>query len=203
MNLVKTQYADAKFQDHGFVNHIHHVVKDMGVYPGTTNPLIELYALEMIQNLQASSGGGGKPRNLALFRKALSPGADPTTSKWWLLHMWAEGVDYDDAAAAGTVDVLPDGTVHVCMAFGKKNAEGALTWQQWEASIRREVFAGPIVRLPIPGAVGPQGPKGDTGPQGPQGIPGPSGDGGGAGLTPEQARVLAYLVGVYGPLLGG
>lgn len=198
----KSAYSDSAFQNHGFVNHIHHVLKDMGVYPGSNQPLIELYKIEMISNLQSTAGTGAKPRNLALFRKVLTPFADPTSGSWILLKMWSEGIDYDDASAAGTVDINPiDGTVHVVMSFGKKDANGAMTYQPWEASVLRNTFGPAIERPTLPGT---QGPQGIPGPQGPKGDPGPQGPAGsgGATLTPEQQRVLDYLVQAIGPLLG-
>jgi hypothetical protein len=203
--MLKSRYSDPNVQDHGFVNHIAHVVRDMGVYPGTTNPLIECYKVELIQNLGATSGTGAKPRNIALFRKALGPGQDPSTGTWQLIKMWSEKLDanapgdYDDASAAGSVDIHPHtGDVHVVLSFGKRNAAGAMTYQPWEALIQRATFAPSIVRLPTQaGPAGPQGPQGVPGPSGPQG---PAGNGSSA-LTPAQQLVLDYLVSVYGPLL--
>jgi hypothetical protein len=174
--MIKSHYSDPNIQDHGFVSHIHHVMRDMGVYPGTSLRLVELYKIEMISNLTVTSGTGAKPRNLALFRKALGPGEDPSANTWQLIKMWSEGIDYDDASAAGSVDVdTTTGTVHILMSFGKKNAAGAITYQPWEASVARATFAPTIER---PAAQGVPGPKGDTGPQGPKGDPGPGGSGG-------------------------
>lgn len=203
---VRSQYSDPNVQNHGFVNHIHHVIKDMGVYPGTNQPLVECYKIEMISNLQSTSGTGAKPRNLALFRKALAPFAEPTTGSWQMIKMWSEGVDYDDASAAGSVDVLPtSGMVHIVMSFGKKDQSGNMTYQPWEASLDRSLFA-PAIERPVPpgapGPTGPQGPKGDPGPAGPQGPKGDPGSSTGGVLTPIQQRVLDYLVQAVGPLLG-
>lgn len=184
--MNKSQYTDPAIDGHGFVNHIHSIIRDLGVYPGTATPLIECYKVELIQNLGATSGTGAKPRNIALFRKALGQGQDPSTGAWQLIKMWAEGVDYDDASAAGTVDIHPiSGDVHVVMSFGKKNAAGAMTYQPWEALIQRATFAPAVVRLPVQGAPGP---KGDPGPQGPQGAPGAGG-----GLSAEDVEALRRL----------
>lgn len=201
MALTRSQYDSPVFQDRGFVNHIHHVVVDMGVYPGTKEPLVELYKIEMVSNLQSTSGTGAKPRNLALFRKVLAPNADPTTNVWSLLKMWQEGVDYDDASAAGTVSVLPNGTVHVVMSFGKRNAAGQMTYQPWEASIPRTF--GPPIERPA-GGQGPKGDKGDPGvpgPQGPKGDRGDAGSGGGA-LDPNDRKALDWIKEWLGKLLG-
>lgn len=192
--MQKSHYSDPNIQDHGFVNHIAHRIVDMGVYPGTTTPLIECYKVELIQNLGATSGTGAKPRNIALFRKALGPGQDASTGTWQLIKMWAEGIDYDDASAAGSVDIHPaTGDVHVVLSFGKKNAAGQMTYQPWEALIQRATFAPAVVRLPVQqgpaGPQGPVGPKGDTGPQGPAG---PAGSGS-AGLAPEDVEALRRL----------
>lgn len=141
--MNKSQYSDPKWQDRGFVNHIHHVVKDMGVDTAGA-PLIEAYKVELIQKPAATSGTGGKPRNIALFRKVVK--GDPAEGEWALIHMWQEGVEYDDSSAAGTVDVLPDGTVHVVMSFGKRISATALQFQPWEASVARSAFADPVHR---------------------------------------------------------
>lgn len=145
--LIKSRYSDPAIDGRGFVNHIHHCLKDMGVLPGTTTPLTEAYKIEFIQNLQATSGGGSKPRNLALFRKTIAD--DPSAGVWHLIHMWKEGADYDDAHSAGSVDVdAITGDVHVVMSFGKKLPSGALQFQPWEATVRRTTFAPAIERLP-------------------------------------------------------
>ena len=160
--MIKSQFTDPRINNHGFVKHIHHRVVDCGVVPGTTTPLIEAYQIEMIENLKATSGTGGKPRNLALFRKVLNV-ADPRAGAWDLIAMWEELKDYEESSAAGSVDVLPDGTVHVSLAFGKKNAAGAVQYQPWEASVARSAFAPPIERLPVGGEPGPPGPPGSGG----------------------------------------
>lgn len=200
--MLKSRYSDPRFNDHGFVNHIHSVMKDMGVYPDGSR-LVECYKIMMVQNLQAAAGGGAKPRNLALFRKVLSPNAAPESGTWDLLKMWQEGVDYDDASAAGSVDVdITTGMIHIVMSFGKFNGSGALTFQTWEASMPRS-FAPPIVR---PSVGGTQGPKGDPGPQGPMGPQGPKGDPGasdtGGGLDPQDRKLLDRLRAFLSPLLG-
>lgn len=147
--MIKSRYADQSIDGHGFVNHISHVIVDLGVYPGTVDRLVECYKIELLQNIGATSGTGGKPRNLALFRKALGPGEDPRANVWHMVKMWQEGIDYDDAAAAGSVAVdLLTGQIHVVMSFGKKNAAGAMTYQPWEASVARNTFAPAVVRLP-------------------------------------------------------
>lgn len=154
--MIKSRYSDPAIDGHGFINHIHSIDRDMGVIPGTDTPLIEAYKIEMIQKLQSTSGTGGKPRNLALFRKIIAD--DPSAGVWHLIHMWTEGdvtkgADYDESSAAGSVDVLPDGTVHVVMSFGKRTAPGATTYQYqpWEATVRRTTFAPAIERLPTGG----------------------------------------------------
>jgi len=142
--LVKSQYTDPAFQDHGFVNHIDSTIFDAGVIPGTQTPLFESYKVMLVQNLQSISGAGGKPRNIAVFRKVL--GALPNTGQWQLLQMWQEGVDYNDSSAAGSITVTPDGTVHIIMSFGKTVAANRVAYQSWEAAIPRSQFAAPIVR---------------------------------------------------------
>lgn len=198
--MIKSQYSDPAFQDHGFINHIHHVVKNMGVFPGTTKPLIEIYKLIMISNLPSTAGGGAKPRNLALFRKVIGDGGNLSTHTWNLLRMWREGVDYDDSSASGSVDVSDlTGDVHVVMSFGKKNAAGQLAFQDWEDFIPRSSFAPAIVRLPVAGA---QGPKGDKGDQGPQGMPGATGaagkDGSNGSGTDSRVDALISQIGAQG-----
>lgn len=198
--MIKSQYSDLAFQDHGFTNHIHHVMKDMGVFPGTTKPLIEIYKLIMISNLQATFGGGAKPRNLALFRKVIGDGGNLSTHTWNLLRMWREGVDYDDSSASGSVDVSDlTGDIHVVMSFGKKNASGQLTFQDWEDYIARSSFAPTIVRLP---STVTQGPKGDKGDQGLQGIPGATGaagrDGTNGSGTDSRVDALISQIGAQG-----
>lgn len=151
--MIKSRYSDPALQDHGFVNHISHVVKDMGVFPGTTKPLIEVYKIIMISNLQATAGGGAKPRNLALLRKVIGDDGNLSAHTWTVLRMWREGVDYDDSSAAGSVDVSDlTGDVHVVMSFGKKNSAGQLTFQDWEDTVARGSFAPSIVRLPVAGS---------------------------------------------------
>ena len=153
--MIKSQYLDPAINGHGFVNHIHSVVKDMGL-DAMGRPLVEEYKIEMIQNLRATSGTGGKPRNLMLFHRVI--GGDP---RWRELGRWQEGIDYDDASAAGSVDVSEiTGAVLIQMSFGKKNAGGAMQYQSWEALIERAAFAPAIVRpastdrppIPIPPA---------------------------------------------------
>lgn len=158
---VKSRYVNLSLQDHGFVNHIHHIVRDMGVVPGTSVPLIEAYKVELIQRPSAPAGTGGKPRNIAVFRKVLT--GDPTGGAWALLEMWEELRDYSESSAAGSVDVDPiSGAVHVVMSFGKTLPSGAVQYQPWEASIPRAAFALPIERPPE-GAPGPPGPAGAGG----------------------------------------
>lgn len=127
------------------MNHIHHRDVDCGVYPDG-RPLFESYKVVMISNLQSTSGTGARPRNIALFRKALAPYADPSTGVWNLIKMWQEGADYDDSSASGSVDVFPNGTVHITMSFGRRNSEGHMTYQSWEATVYRGTFAPRIVR---------------------------------------------------------
>lgn len=161
--MIKSHFTDPRFENHGFVKHIHHCDADCGVVPGTETPLIESYQIEMIEHLSATSGTGGRPRNIALFRKVL--GSDPSAGAWQFLEMWEEKLsengpgDYDDASCAGSVGMLPDGTLHISMAFGKKNASGAMQYQPWEATKPRSDFAAPIERLPD-GQPGPPGPPG-------------------------------------------
>lgn len=213
--MIKSRYSDPALQDHGFVNHIHHVVKDMGVFPGTTKPLIEVYKIIMISNLQATSGGGAKPRNLALLRKVIGDDGNLSAHTWIVLRMWREGIDYDDSSAAGSVDVSDlTGDVHVIMSFGKKNSAGVLTFQSWEDTVVRGSFAPNIVRLPVagtPGVPGPAGATGAQGPVGPQGISGPAGPQGpagpagapgtggeGAGLSERYTEALERLCAFFG-----
>lgn len=194
--MIKSQYSDPAIQDHGFINHIHHVVKNMGVFPGTTKSLIEIYKLIMISNLPSTAGGGAKPRNLALFRKVIGDGGNLSTHTWNLLRMWKEGVDYDDSSASGSVDVHDlTGDVHVVMSFGKKNSAGQLTFQDWEDFIPRSSFAPTIVRLL---STVTQGPKGDKGDQGLQGIPGATGAAGkdganGSGVDPRVDALISQI----------
>jgi hypothetical protein len=159
--LTKSHYApsDPQIEGRGFVNHIHHIVRDMGV-DQNGNPLVEAYKIIAIQNMQAASGTGGKPRNIALLRKVL--GGD---GLWHMIGIWQEGQDYDESSAAGSVDVDPiSGRVLVVMSFGKA-AGSRFQYQSWEAMIERATFAPPIVRPP------------DSA-QGPPGPPGPAGNGG-------------------------
>jgi hypothetical protein len=146
--LIKSRYAPSTppIDGRGFVNHLDLVVKDMGIGPSGA-PLIEAYKVELIQNMQSTSGTGGKPRNIAVFRKVLDG-----DGLWHLIALWQEGIDYDDASAAGSVDVDPTtGRVLVVMSFGKKNAAGAMQYQPWEAMIDRATFAPPVNR-PAPPA---------------------------------------------------
>lgn len=147
--MIKAQYTDPAFQNHGFWNHSHHLVVDAGVYPGTTEPLIELYKIDLVQNLQAASGTGGKPRNIALFRKAIPIGGTMLSGAWTKIWMWVEGVDYDESSAAASVGFHPiTGNLHVVLSFGRRDANGSVTYQQWEEQINRSTFAPPIERLP-------------------------------------------------------
>lgn len=150
--MIKSQFSDAALQDHGFTKHIHHVLVDMGVFPNTKSRLIELYQIAMVENLQSTGSGGGKPRNTVLLRKVLGPGEDPTGNVWHMLRMWREGVEYDDASSSGSVAVdTLTGEVHVVMVFGKQ-VNGALRFQQWEETIERATFGPAIERLPVLGS---------------------------------------------------
>ena len=101
--MIKSHYTDLRFDNHGFVKHVHHMIADCGVIPGTTTPLREAYQIALIEHLTATSGTGGKPRSIALFRKVL--GIDPTAGAWQFLEMWTEGTakddDYEESIAAG------------------------------------------------------------------------------------------------------
>lgn len=198
--MIKSRYSDPAFEGHGYVKHIHHVMKDLGVYPGTDQPLVELYKIIMIENIPSIGTSGGKPRNLALFRKALGPREDPSANVWHTLRMWAEGVDYDDSSAGGSIDVSETtGDVHVLLTFGKRNAQGQVAFQEWEETIKRSAFAPAIERRQAAGGVGPQGPQGvpglqgATGPQGPAGGVGPPGSGGGGELGEADQEALRRL----------
>lgn len=148
--MLKSDYSDPVFQNHGFINHIHHVVFDAGVFPNTQTPLLELYKIVMISNLAALGDKGGKPRNLALFRKIIAPNTLISAGKWDLLKMWQEGRDYEESSAAGSVSINPlNGNVHVVLSFGKANDDGVIAFQTWENVIPRNSFAQPIVRLPV------------------------------------------------------
>lgn len=147
--MIKAQYSDPKFQDHGFFNHLHHVLFDAGVVPNTQLPLFELYKLDKFENLAGMGDKGGKPRNLALFRKVVPGNTSLTSGKWDLIRMWQEGLDYNDASSGGSVVINPvNGNVHVLLAFGKSNDAGVTQWQEWEDIIPRSAFAVPIERLP-------------------------------------------------------
>jgi hypothetical protein len=189
-----SQFSDPSYQGHGFTKHIDHVMVDMGQYP-TGERLVELYKVILIENLQSTGTGGAKPRNIALFRKALGPGQDPSTGVWNLLQTWREGIEYDDASSSGSVAVdTVTGDVHVVLVFGKLIGS-VLRFQDWEATIKRSTFAPAIIRPATSGQAGPQGPqgpkgdKGDTGPQGPQG---PAGSGAGS-LSDRYTRALERL----------
>jgi len=149
--VIKAQYSDANIQDHGFQKHIHHVMVDMGVYPNDHSArLVELYKVLLRENPTTTGSGGGKPRNIELYRKALGPGQDPSTGLWNRLEVWdGDGTgDYDDASSSGSVTVDPQtGQVHVALVFGK-TVNGAIRFQDWEQTIERATFAPAIVRPP-------------------------------------------------------
>lgn len=150
--MLKSDYSDPTFQNHGFITHIHHVIFNAGVYPGTENLLLEVYKIVLISNLPSTGGGGAKPRNLALFRKVIAPNTLISAGKWDLLNMWIEGVDYEDSSAGGSVSINPtNGNVHVVLTFGKLNTLNQVAFQTWEDLIPRASFARPIERLPVPG----------------------------------------------------
>lgn len=224
--MIKSQYSDPTIQDHGFWKHVGHCMVDLGVYPNDpSSRLVECYKVSLAENMGSTGAGGGKPRDIMLFRKALGPGQDPATGVWHRIRIWrGDGTgDYDDASSSGSVDVdLLTGDVHVVLVVGK-SVNGVVRFQSWEETVKRTTFAPPIVRVPATGTQGPTGPQGPAGPagakgaagatgpqgpQGPQGVPGPKGDKGDTGsgtsgaLTPDQQRVLDYLAGVYLPLLG-
>jgi hypothetical protein len=147
--MQPVSYADPKFNGHGFWNHVHHVVVQSGVIPGTTEPLIELYKIDLVQNLQSSDGGGGKPRNIALFVRQVPSGGTMLSGEWKLIKMWEEGKDYDDSSSAASVAVHPNtGNVHVILSFGMRTAEGKIVFRECEEMIQRSSFAAPIVRPP-------------------------------------------------------
>ena len=147
--MIKSVYSDPRFNSHGFWKHIAHQWFDAGVYPGTTNPLIELYKINLVDNLSGDGHAGGKPRNIALFRKAIPPNSNMLAGVWDLIHMWQEGIDYDDSSAAGSVVIHQiTGNVHVCLSFGKQNADGVTVFSEWEEQINRWTFAVPIERIP-------------------------------------------------------
>lgn len=193
--MIKSAYADVTIQDRGFMKHIHHVMVDLGVYPNDpSSRLVELYKVVLRENVNASGSGGGKPRNIELYRKVLGPQQDPSTGLWMRIGNWKELEEYDDASASGSVAVDPlTGDVHVMLVFGK-TVNGFLRFQDWEQTIPRSVFAPAIVR---PTLTGVQGPKGDKGDQGVQGIPGPQGlpgkDGSGGALDPNDRAALDWL----------
>lgn len=202
--MIPSQYSDSGIQDHGFMKHIHHVMVDMGVYPDGGR-LVEVYKVVLRENSGSAGAGGGKPRNIELYRKALGPAQDPSAGTWIRLEKWdGDGTgDYDDASASGSVAVdEKTGDVHVMLVFGKL-VNGVVRFQDWEQTVKRNTFAPPIVRPAATGVPGPRGATGATGPAGPKGDPGPAGGGTGAGLTADQLRVLNYLVGAVGPLLNG
>jgi len=146
--MIKSQYTDPALNSGGFWNHVHHFVFDAGVYPGTTNVLIELYKIDLVQSPYAASGKAGKPRNIALFYKPIPIGSNMLGGTWRLLKMWQEGVDYQDSSAAGSVAVHPHtGNVHVQLSFGMHDAHGNVVFQEYEEQIQRSTFAAPIERL--------------------------------------------------------
>jgi hypothetical protein len=187
--MIKSQYSDPTIQDHGFWKHVAHVMVDLGVYPNDpTVRLVECYKVILVENLASTGGGGGKPRDIMLFRKALGPGQDPATGVWNRIKIWrGDGTgDYDDASSSGSVDVdLLTGDVHVVLVVGK-SVNGVVRFQSWEDTVQRNTFAPPIVRPPVAGTPGPQGPagaKGATGlpgKDGKDGAPGKDGASGGA-----------------------
>ena len=137
------------------------------------------------------------PFNLRVWQ--LNP---PYTGMPVLIRDWIQGQYSVGPFGYGAVLPLPNGALLTVVPVAGNSIEV-------RPSILVEPNATPAYPLGGTGAPGPQGPKGDqgeqgpigmTGAQGPQGEPGESGSG--SALTPEQARVLDYLVSVVGPLLG-
>lgn len=149
--MIGSQYRDPKYQNRGFVKHVHHVLVDMGVYPDNpTQRLVEMYQIVLMENLQSTGSGGGKPRDTLLFRKVLAPNADPTSGVWDELRVWhGDGTgDYDDANSSGSVSVdEKTGAVHVMLVFGKL-VGGVVRFLEWEETIKRSTFGPTIVRPP-------------------------------------------------------
>lgn len=152
--MITSRYSDPNIQDRGFTKHIHHVMVDLGVYPNNHSArLVELYKVLLRENSQSTGGGGGKPRNIELYRKVLGPNQDPSSGVWNRLVVWdGDGTgDYDDASSSGSVDVdLITGDVHVMLVFGK-SVNGVVRFQDWEQTVTRGSFAPAIVRLPTSG----------------------------------------------------
>ena len=126
----------------------------------------------------------------------------PYTEQPTVFRDWIQGQYSDGPFGYGASLPLPNGALLTAVPV------------TLNGQVRPSLYVDPA-QLPsyplggIPGPAGPQGPegeKGDPGPIGMTGAPGPQGEpgesGGGSALTPEQARVLDYLVSVYGPLLG-
>lgn len=153
--MIPSQYSDPGIQDHGFMKHIHHVMVDMGIYPDGGR-LRELYKVLLRENSTSTGGGGGKPRNIELYRKALGPAQDPSDGTWIRLHVWdGDGTgDYDDASSSGSVAVdEKTGDVHVMLVFGKL-VNGVVRFQDWEQTVKRSMFAPAIVRPAVAGVPG-------------------------------------------------
>lgn len=145
--MQKSIYADPNVQDRGFTKHIHHTLVDMGVYPNDPSArLVELYKVVLRENPFSTGTGGGKPRNIELYRKALGPNQNPETGIWIRIADWEETKDYEDSSASGSVSVDPlNGDVHVMLVFGKV-VNGVLRFQTWEETVKRATFAPPVVR---------------------------------------------------------
>lgn len=161
---------------------------------GMTHPVTG--AVYFLVTFRANSAG---PYRLQVWEDT-APHGDPK-----LIREWASGTPDSGPGpwGYGTCTWMSDGSLYV-IAPGGVNDTNAV---QPSIHIERNLFPPiPLGGVPGPiGPVGPMGPKGATGatgpvgPQGPQGVPG---SGGGGSLTPEQTKVINYLMAVYLPLLG-
>lgn len=110
--------------------------------------------IAMVQNLQnTASLSGGRPRDLALFRKVLGPTETPDQNVWWLLRRLKEGVDYTDAHAGGSVDVDEvTGDISIVVTFGNRaDPASPITFQVYEDYIARGAFAPALEFPPVTG----------------------------------------------------
>lgn len=168
--MHRVRFADPMWNNNGFWTHIHHIYRVMGVYPGTQLPLREGYMVALVAapNRPANMQGG-KPRNIAFFRKVLGPEENLNDGQWLLVKYLQEGVDYTDAYAGGSIDVdMLTGDVSLMMTFGTLNpTTGAVGFQVWEDFIPRGAF-GPALEFPEVPSTG--------------------------GLTEEEQRAIAWVV---------
>ena len=145
------------------------------------------------------------PNNQGPFNCRIWTLAPPYTGAPVLIRDWTQGQYSVGPFGYGATVPLPTGSLLTVVPVAGNSMEV-------KPSLYVDAGASPSYPLGGTGAQGPPGPAGATGaastvpgPQGPQGIPGPQGEPGesgeGSALTPEQARVLDYLVSVVGPLI--